>query len=294
MTLDNIKEPTIINFQVEAGITIAAEAWGNPEAPPVLLLHGGGQTRHSWGQTAKILANKGWYAIAYDARGHGKSSWSAEAQYTLDFLVNDLKGIIAQMNKKPALVGASMGGLTSMLAQGETDEIFTSAIILVDVAPRVEQKGVERIFKFMSANMAQGFATLEEAADAVAAYLPHRPRPKTLSRLEKNLRKKEDGRYYWHWDPKILENWKRSTPEQILEDTQRMYTAANNLQVPTLIVRGGMSDVVSEQVMAEFLDRVPHVRSVDVTSAGHMVVGDSNHAFGQSVIAFLEEVYPVR
>lgn len=187
-----------------------------------------------------------------------------------------------------------MGGLTSMLAQGEADEIFTSAIILVDVAPRVEQKGVERIFKFMSANIEQGFATLEEAADAVAAYLPHRPRPKTLSRLEKNLRKKEDGRYYWHWDPKILENWKRSTPEQILEDTQRMYTAANNLQVPTLIVRGGMSDVVSEQVMAEFLDKVPQVRSVDVTNAGHMVAGDSNHAFGHAVIAFLEEVYPVR
>lgn len=99
MTLDNIQKPTIINFQVEADITIAAEAWGNPAAPPVLLLHGGGQTRHSWGQTAKILASKGWYAIAYDARGHGKSSWSADARYALEFLVNDLKTIIAQLNK---------------------------------------------------------------------------------------------------------------------------------------------------------------------------------------------------
>jgi non-heme chloroperoxidase len=180
------------------------------------------------------------------------------------------------------------------LAQGESDELFTSAVILVDVAPRIEQKGVERIFKFMSANMEQGFANLEEAADAVAAYMPHRPRPKTLSRLEKNLRKKDDGRYYWHWDPQIMTYWMRTTPEKILKDTQRMYTAANQLRVPTLIVRGGMSDVVSEQVMAEFLDKVPHAQSVDVSGAGHMVAGDSNHAFSKAVIQFLEQVYPAK
>lgn len=281
-----------IEFQVEPTIKIAAEAWGNPQDPVVILLHGGGQTRHSWGKTAQTLAEQGWYAIAYDARGHGKSSWSPEGNYSFAYLIQDLKVILSQLEGTPALVGASMGGLTSMLTQGETEEMLTSAVILVDVAPRVEQKGVERIFKFMSANMAEGFATLEEAADAVAAYLPHRTRPKTLTRLEKNLRKKEDGRYYWHWDPKILDSWKKSTPEQILADTQRMYDAANNLKVPTLIVRGGMSDVVSEQVMAEFLDKVPHVRSVDVTGARHMVAGDSNHTFSDAVIKFLKEVHP--
>jgi len=281
-----------IHFEIDNNMIIAAEAWGNPAHPAVILLHGGGQTRHSWGKTAQILAEQGWYAIAYDARGHGKSSWSPEGNYSYEYLIQDLKVVLSQLEGKPALVGASMGGLTSMLTQGETEEVLTSAVILVDVAPRVEQKGVERIFKFMSANMAEGFATLEEAADAVAAYLPHRARPKTLTRLEKNLRKKDDGRYYWHWDPKILDSWKKSTPEQILADTQRLYDAANNLKVPTLIVRGGMSDVVSEQVMAEFLDKVPHVRSVDVTGARHMVAGDSNHTFSDAVIGFLKEVYP--
>ena len=283
-----------IEFKTSDEMTIAGEAWGNPEHPPVILLHGGGQTRHSWGKTAQTLAEQGYYAIAYDARGHGKSSWSPARNYAYEYLIHDLKTVIAQLSAKPALVGASMGGLTSMLTQGETEDMLTSAIILVDVAPRVEQKGVERIFKFMSANLEQGFATLEEAADAVAAYLPHRTRPKTLARLEKNLRKKEDGRYYWHWDPKILDAWKKSTPEQILADTQRLYDAANNLKVPTLIVRGGMSDVVSEQVMAEFLDKVPHVRSLDVTGARHMVAGDSNHTFSEAVIDFLQEVYPAR
>lgn len=286
--------PQVLHFQVDDAITIAAEAWGNANNSPVLLLHGDGQTRHSWGDTAKVLANQGWYAIAYDARGHGESSWSPKGEYDLESLVQDLKVIISKVGNKPALVGASMGGITSMLTQGESNESLASAVILVDVAPKVEEKGVERIFQFMSANVEKGFASLEEAADSVAAYLPHRPKPKTLERLEKNLRTKEDGRYYWHWDPQMLEGWKKSTPETILKDTQRMYTAANNLNVPTLIVRGGMSDVVSEKVMAEFLDKVPHVKSVDVSGAGHMVAGDSNHAFSNAVIQFLEEVYPAK
>ncbi|EAY27258.1 alpha/beta fold hydrolase [Microscilla marina] len=289
-----MNNPALIQFTIDHEITIAAEAWGNPQAKPVILLHGGGQTRHSWGETAQLLAEQGWYAVAYDARGHGKSSWAAkEENYDLELMVQDLKMIAAQLKGKPILVGASMGGLTAMLAQGESEEVFTSAVILVDVAPRIEQKGVERIFKFMSANMEQGFANLDEAADAVAAYMPHRPRPKTLSRLEKNLRKKEDGRYYWHWDPKIMRHWMRTNPDKVLKDTQRMYAAANQLSVPTLIVRGGMSDVVSEQVMAEFLDKVPHAQSVDVSGAGHMVAGDSNHAFSKAVIQFLNDVYSV-
>lgn len=285
---------TPLYFATSQKMTIAAEAWGNPEASPVILLHGGGQTKHSWGETAKILANKGWYAIAYDARGHGRSSWATSGEdYSIELMVADLRFIISQLKGKPALVGASMGGLTSMIAQGESDKALASAIILVDVAPRIEVKGVERIFKFMGANIEKGFANLEEVADAVAAYLPHRPRPKNLASLEKNLRKKDNGRYYWHWDPQLMHYWRRFTPEKMEDDTQRFYAAANRLNVPTLIVRGGMSDVVSKEVMTEFLDKVPHVQSVDVSGAGHMVAGDSNQAFGSAVIGFLEENYPV-
>ena len=158
---------TPLNFTISHNMTIIAEAWGNPEAPPVILLHGGGQTKHSWGETAKVLANKGWYAIAYDARGHGKSSWAASGEgYSREVMVTDLKAVLAQLKGKPALVGASMGGLTSMIAQGESEEQLASAIILVDVAPRIELEGVERIFSFMGANMEKGFANLEEVADA--------------------------------------------------------------------------------------------------------------------------------
>jgi pimeloyl-ACP methyl ester carboxylesterase len=277
-------------FEISTDFFIVADTFGNPNDKPVIFLHGGGQTRHSWGDSAQMVADAGYYAIALDARGHGDSSWSEEGNYQIEDLVADLKAVITQLGKRPALVGASMGGLTSLIAEGESEASIASAIILVDIAPKAEQKGIERIFAFMSSNK-NGFASIDEAAEAVAAYLPNRPKPKDHSRLEKNLRLREDGRYYWHWDMKMLELWKSITPDQQISNEARLYKAAKNLKVPTLIVRGGISDVVSEKVMAEFLDEVPHVRSVNVSDAGHMIAGDSNHAFTNAVLDFLKEVY---
>lgn len=292
----------MLRFETEPGFFVAADAWGDPANPPVLLLHGGGQTRHSWGDTAQVLADAGWYALSLDARGHGDSDWSEDGHYSIEYLANDLRAVCSQFNQKPALVGASMGGMTALIAEGERHraglpsgtESICSAIVLVDIAPRTEQKGIERIFAFMSRNQ-DGFASLSEAAEAVAAYLPHRPRPSDHSRLEKNLRQRKSAtgqlRYYWHWDPKMLSVWRQDTgPDQQLNNEERLYRAAHALTVPTLIVRGGISDVVSEKIMAEFLDAVPHVQSISVANAGHMVAGDSNHAFTKAVIEFLTNI----
>ncbi|MFN4145605.1 MAG: alpha/beta fold hydrolase [Runella sp.] len=283
--------PQKIRFETAPHFYIAAQAWGDSTHPPVILLHGGGQTQHSWGDTAHYLAQQGWYAITYDARGHGESSWSASGHYLTDALVEDLGAIIRQIGGKPALIGASMGGITSLVLAGESPSPLVSAVVLVDIAPKAEQKGIERIFAFMSAHAEQGFGSIQEAAEAVAAYLPHRSKPTDTARLEKNLRLR-NGRYYWHWDPQMLKIWKNTTPDQQIAYEQRLFEAAQRLQVPTLIVRGGISDVVSERVMAEFLDAVPHVRSITVSGASHMVAGDSNHAFTRAVVEFLEEVYP--
>ncbi|MBC7923665.1 MAG: alpha/beta fold hydrolase, partial [Ferruginibacter sp.] len=185
--------PERLRFSLNPFLTIAGEGWGDPTAPAVVLLHGGGQTRHSWGDTAHLLAQRGWYAVALDARGHGESSWSPDGQYRVEDLVDDLKEVVARLAAKPALVGASLGGITALLAEGESPVPFGSALVLVDTAPRVEPKGIERIFAFMSQHAA-GFADLEEAAAAVAAYLPHRPRPSDGRRLAKNLRRETDGR----------------------------------------------------------------------------------------------------
>jgi non-heme chloroperoxidase len=203
----------------------------------------------------------------------------------IDVFVKDIRQVISRFHRPPVLVGASLGGITSLLVAGEAEHPVASAVVLVDITPRVEQKGVDRIRTFMTGNP-NGFANLEEAADAVAAYIPHRPRPKDLSGLAKNLRLGEDGRYRWHWDPQLI------SPARFARsrDPERLLAAARRLQIPTMLVRGKLSDVISDETVNEFLAAVPHAKYEDVSEAGHMVAGDQNDAFSKAVIGFLSDV----
>ena len=192
------------------GLTLVADAYGPDDGPPVVLFHGGGQTRHAWGGTARLLGDKGWRATTVDLRGHGDSDWAGTGEidgagYTLDEFAADVRAVAAVQSGPPVLIGASLGGLSSLVAIGEAPPGATvaSGLVLVDVAPRLEEEGIERIAEFMLGNL-DGFASLDEVADAVAAYNPHRPRPKDLSGLRKNVRLRDDGRWYWHWDPSFL------------------------------------------------------------------------------------------
>src|SRR5579862_6198716 len=130
-----------IDFRGVGGIRLAADAWGEPSAPPVVLLHGGGQTRHSWGTTARALADRGWRAYTVDLRGHGESEWAADGDYTLDAFAGDIVAVVAALDQRPALVGASLGGVSSMTAIAESPEPIATALVLVDVAPRIEDSG---------------------------------------------------------------------------------------------------------------------------------------------------------
>ncbi|HEV8714715.1 MAG TPA: alpha/beta hydrolase [Candidatus Binatia bacterium] len=289
MTNDEVKlNPQRVSYQVNNGVKLMGDAWGESDAAPVLLLHGGGQTRHAWGGTARALAEQGWYAVALDLRGHGDSGWSPDGNYQIDVYVEDLHRVLPHFKQRPVLVGASLGGMTALLTAGEAPQPVSTAVVLVDITPRVEQKGVDRIRAFMTARP-EGFANLEEVADTIAEYIPHRPRPKDLSGLQKNLRLRADGRYRWHWDPQLI------SPERFARrrDPERLLAAARSLRVPTMLVRGGISDVVSEETTKEFLAAVPHAKYVDVAGAGHMVAGDRNDAFSKAVIGFLTEVKPL-
>jgi pimeloyl-ACP methyl ester carboxylesterase len=212
--------PLRTTFATPDGLTIVADAWGDARRPAVLLAHGGGQTRHAWGGTARALAEHGWYALSIDLRGHGDSDWAPDGNYELTAFARDFAGIARRFSSPPVLVGASLSGLAALLAQGEAEAAVFSALVLVDVTPRLDPKGAEEIVSFMRANLEEGFATLEEAADTIAAYVPHRPRPRDLSGLEKNLRRGADGRYRWHWDPKFVAGKSRPSaaqePERLL------------------------------------------------------------------------------
>ncbi len=268
------------------GVTLAGDAWGDPAAPLVLLLHGGGQTRHAWKNVGRVLGAAGFRAIAFDARGHGDSDWAPDGRYGVDVMVEDLVALLHALgDPRPALVGASMGGGTSLVAAGE-DKVDATALVLVDIAPRIEAQGVENIRAFMERDP-DGFATLDAVADAIAAYQPHRQRPRNLAGLAKNVRLGADGRYHWHWDP-LFRRARRSLEER----QERFEDAARRLLLPVMIVRGGMSDVVTEQGVQEFLALCPHAEYANVGSAGHMVAGDRNDAFGSAVVEFLRRTLP--
>ena len=274
------------------GLKIAGDAWGPEDGRLALLLHGGGQTRHAWKGAGETLAAAGYRAIAFDARGHSDSGWAATAEeYTADAMVEDLKAIIAAANKHaapPCLVGASMGGSTSLLAVGE-GHVEADALVLVDMAPKVEPEGVAKIQAFMG-QKPEGFDSLQEVADAIAAYQPHRKRPRQLDGLAKNVRLAPNGKYVWHWDPKRRQA--RSNAHGIRTHRERLSDAADRLTLPTLLVRGGLSDVLSEEGAQSFLKQCPHAEYVSVKDAAHMVAGDRNDIFAGSVVEFLKRAAP--
>lgn len=269
------------------GVPIAADAWGDPRGPLILLQHGGGQTRHAWKGAGELLAAAGYYAVAFDARGHGDSGWSPDGRYDQDIMVEDLLCVIAALgNRRPALVGASMGGGTSLVAAGE-DRVDATALVLVDIAPRIEPEGVAKIREFM-AQSPDGFDSLQAVADAIANYQPHRTRPRSLDGLAKNVRIGDDGRYRWHWDPAF-----RRGPQFDFRKRQlRLEACARNLKLPVLLVRGGMSDVLTDEGVREFQALCPQVEFVNITGAAHMVAGDRNDVFGNAVIEFLARAVP--
>lgn len=269
------------HFVGHQGLTLVADVGGHPDDPPAILLHGGGQTRYSWGETAQALAEHGFRVISLDQRGHGESDWSSSGDYAIDHYAADLRAVCAALGRPAALIGASLGGVTSLIAAGENEQPIASALVLVDIAPRINYEAAEAIHRFMR-SAPDGFASVDEAADAVAAYLPHRPRPTDTSGLLRNLRHR-DGRLYWHWDPRLMD----VAPESLADGHARLAAAARRIDAPTLLVRGGNSDLVTEDGARDFLDIVPSAEYTVIRDAHHMVAGDRNTAFSAAVIEFM-------
>jgi pimeloyl-ACP methyl ester carboxylesterase len=269
-------------LQVGDGLSLAIETRGPAGAPAVLFAHGFGQSRHAWTRAAEALAERGWRTVAFDARGHGDSDRVSDGRYVLEQFVGDLLAVARSLESPPVLVGASMGGLLSLVAAGEIRPDPFRALVLVDITPRWEAAGVERMLGFMRAHP-QGFASLDEAAEEVAAYLPQRRRRKDRYELAQLLRRGNDGRLHWHWDPAMLDTVAREGERH----QQRLLDAARNIDVPTLLVSGGRSDIVSEATVKEFLDAVPHATHVEIPHATHTLAGDDNAAFAGAIEPFL-------
>jgi pimeloyl-ACP methyl ester carboxylesterase len=283
-----------VKFRGADGLTLIADEWNHAaataaisdaevttERPSVLFLHGGGQNRYSWKNTCQILADEGLHVVALDSRGHGDSDRCPDANYSVDALCIDTLAVIDQIGRPVILIGASMGGMTGILAADRAGPDTVTKLVLVDVVPRYDKNGSARIREFMASGL-HGFKTLEEAAEAVASYLPHRKKPRSPEGLKKNLRF-HDGRWFWHWDPAFLT---KPIDDSFVRE-EKLEQAAIDLKIPILLIRGGLSDVVSEQGVRHFLETVPSAEFVELSDAGHTAAGDDNDAFSEVVVQFV-------
>jgi pimeloyl-ACP methyl ester carboxylesterase len=278
--------PQTVTFRGVDDLHLIGDEWnrGAESAegrPTVLMLHGGGQNRHSWKNTGQILADDGFHVVALDSRGHGDSDRSPTGNYSVETLCIDILQVLYQIGRPVALIGASMGGLTGILAAHEAGPELVTKLVLVDVVPRFEKNGSARIRDFMFSGI-DGFDSLEDAAEVVAAYLPHRTKPRSPEGLKKNLRLR-DGRWYWHWDPAFLT--KPADDPFIRMDM--LEQAAISLEIPILLIRGKLSDVVTPEGVEDFLAKVPRAEFAELSEAGHTAAGDDNDAFSEVVVRFV-------
>ena len=276
-----------MHFKGHGDIKIAADVWGSNNQELVILLHGGGQTRHAWGDTGKKLAEAGYHSVALDLRGHGDSEWHADGDYSIRAYKDDLVSIINEIGKPARLVGASLGGMASLLLAGdEINSDLCTALIMVDIGIYPDPVGSDRIVSFMLSGE-KGFDSLEDVAKSISDYLPHRKKPKDLEGLKKNLRLKGDGRYYWHWDPRFIRRRPGSRDRRYFD---LQLKAAEKVTIPTLLIRGALSDVVTMEDVDYFLSVISHAKFVEIEKAAHMIAGDRNDIFAEEAIKFLKSL----
>lgn len=281
-----MSDPVGNRMVLEGGnrLRLAGAHYGDPGNSPVLLLHGGGQTRHSWDSTAKYLAARGFYCVAFDARGHGESDWAVNGDYSLAAYAEDLLCVMAPLRRKAAIIGASLGGLTALMALRRVPEA-ASSLTLLDIVPFANRAGARRIRTFMLRH-SDGFATLDAAASALREFRGEPSRETMEESLKRSLRKGGDERWRWHWDPRIL--WDEERLADDAADAQLAETALG-LDLPILLLRGEFSEIVGEREAAGFLTRVPHARVVVVPGMTHSIVGEEILFANRTILEFISQ-----
>lgn len=281
---------TPASFAGAGGLELAATRFPAPAGaaqPPLLYAHGFGQTREAWRRTGLAMATRGHTGLSYDARGHGESQRNpVDLPYRVEQFADDMINAVGEMAGAPVLVGASMGGLFGLVTEARWPGLFR-ALVLVDVTPRWEAAGYERILGFMTA-FPNGFDSLAHAADVVAAYLPHRRERKSENDLRGLLREGDDGRWRWHWDPRLIPE----VAAGVEGHQDDLVEAARQVRCPLLLISGGRSDLVSARTVDEFRALVPHAQHAHLPHATHMLAGDDNDTFAATVLEWLADLPP--
>jgi pimeloyl-ACP methyl ester carboxylesterase len=273
-------------------------AWGRRTGAPVVCLHGGGQTAYMWEELGAALADV-WFVLAPDLPGHGDSDVDLAVAGTVRGL--DRRALATSVEEfldhigvdEAVFVGASLGGIASLTIAAQSPS-RVAGIAVVDIGHRLEDAGVRRIVEFMTKH--ESFESLEDAARAVAEYLPNRKGPTTPERLRRNLRQRSDGR--WEWKHALGRNL-RAVGERAPDDFQSgdwralvagMDVELTRLECPVLVLRGAQSDVLSDTGAEETARLIPNARLATIGAAGHHAAGDNPESTVTLVAGFLDEL----
>lgn len=254
--------------------------WGPAEAQPIVLLHGGGQSAHTWDACCLLLARR-YRCYALDQRGHGDSEWSADGAYGFDDHASDVAGFIDALRlKAPVLVGMSMGGINAT-AYATRHAAALRALVAVDVGPDVRFEAVERLMRGLGAY--RFFASQEEAASRLSGLGARRPRALLQATLAQNLRQQSDERWTWKYDPRTLTE---RTATEILAPRQALWARLASITCPALVVRGADSDIFAPADAERFTHALPRGTSVTVPAARHSVQTDNPKGLVAVIEAF--------
>jgi pimeloyl-ACP methyl ester carboxylesterase len=261
------------------GDSLVGDIYGN--GPTLVLLHGGGQSRTSWRIAANCLANAGYSACALDLRGHGDSDWSPVGDYRIERHVADLVRVVEALGAPAIMVGASFGGHVALLMAARRPELV-SALVLCDVTPWIEGEATRAIRKIMGAAGA-GFASVHEAArhiDLVRGY----PTDQDPDKLGRHMRLGPGGRLYWRWDPRFF-----SSQEEESEQLADLLTfAAGQIKIPVMLIRAGLSEIVTKDQVSHFVQWVPHAALAEIAGARHTVTTRDNEPYASAILQFLK------
>ncbi len=281
-------------FTVIDGRQVHYLEWGSSLAPVVLAMHGGGQTAYMFEDIGATLRDER-HVIAIDLPGHGESGSLQDVEgVSRQELAATVPGLLDDFGVRPvAIIGASLGGIVAMTLAAARPELV-SAIVLIDVGHRLEPEGVQRIIDFMQKH--ESFASLEEAAAAIAEYLPNR-KPSPPERLRRNLRQRPDGRWVWKHSLGRISRERmqriedRDWEQEILVGLDE---EAATIQIPVLVLRGASSDVLSSDGASEIAAILPNARVATIASAGHLAAGDNPASTANLIKGFLDEVLPTK
>lgn len=245
---------------------------GAAGAPPLLMLHGGAQTAHSFDEVAPPLAARH-HVVCFEQRGHGDTSWAA--QYRREDFVGDIEAMLDHLGwERAAIVGMSLGGLNAMTFTARRPERVT-ALVVVDVVPSVAPEGRESITRQL---VVREFPSLEDAVAQAHAFNPQRTVENLRERLGHAMRECPDGRWRYKFDPNVADGTR---------DLERVWAELPRIACPTLLLRGGASPMVSDDAAARFLRAVRGSRVAVIPRAGHSIMGDDPAGFLAEVAPFL-------